>query len=317
VWLCDATADKELLELGTGLDIQDATPEGRLELSKNVVQFPVDVTRKTSKNRFRDMLRGVLASRLDCHRVGIITHRPLKDAATSLGPLFDHRVAMVEHFGSGEDRASNRWQRAGCDLIVVAGTPRVDELEIKKLLHRVGQLDALNAGGDWGELPWQGFTTSGKRRIVKGRGYREATWRQVHRSKVRAAIIQAAGRARALLDTGCDAVILSSEECGFPVADVGQELVPLTDTEARVLTELKAVVSLILKRNNRLYAPTSEVADRSGISVRQARDILRRLELCGLVERESERSGWRLADAWNAGNATSGSSSNQKPAERE
>ncbi len=298
VWLSDATADRELLEFATGLEIEDATPEGHLELSRNVIQFPVDITRKASRKRFRGLLRGVLASRLDCCRAGVITHSTLTSAAKSLGPLFKDRVAMVEYFGSGEDRASNRWLRSGCDLLIVAGTPRVDELEIKKLLHRVGHLDALNRGGDWGELTWQGFTESGRPRIVKGRGYRDSVWRQVHRAKVRAAIVQAAGRARALLETGCDAVILSTEECGFPVAEVEAELVPVTESEASILTELKAVVSLILKRGNRRCATTQDVAERCGLSVRQTRDWLSRLESRGLVERIGERSGWRLVKAW-------------------
>ena len=74
VWLSDATADRDQLALATGLDIRDATPEGRLELSKSVTQYPVDVTRNASEKRFQSLLRGVLASRLDCHRVGVITH---------------------------------------------------------------------------------------------------------------------------------------------------------------------------------------------------------------------------------------------------
>jgi hypothetical protein len=296
VWLSDATADRELIKLATGLDIRDATPQGRLELARKVIQYPVDITRRMSPTRFRALLRGVLACRLDCHRVGIITHSTLTTAAKSLGPLFDERVAKVAYFGSGQDRGSNEWHDAACDLIIVAGTPRVPEIEIRKMLHRVEHYDALNRGGDWGDIRWQGVTPDGRPRIVTGRGYREPIWRQAHQAKVRAAIIQAAGRARALLDTGCDAVILSSEECGFPVADAGQDIVPLTDNEARVLTAVKDIVPyLSFKEQRPLAALTDDIAKRCGVSQRQVRRTLAGLETRGLVERIGERSGWRPA----------------------
>lgn len=101
-------------------------------------------------------------------------------------------------------------------------------------------------------------------------------------------------RARALLPTGCDAVVLSTEECGFPVADPGQDVVPLTDSEATVLSALSAVVSLIDIRNNRACAASEDIARQSSLSIRQTQDILRRLEQRGLVLRVGERSGWTL-----------------------
>lgn len=306
VWLSDATADRDLLEFATELEIEDATVEGRLKLSKNDLQFPVDFTRKASPSSLQSSLRSVLASRPDCVRVGIITHSTLVEAAKSLGPMFDHRVGMVAHFHSGEDRASNRWLEAEIDLLIVAGTPRIDEMLVKERLLRFGFLDALKLNGDWGELRWQGYTRSGSTRIILGRGYREPTWRRAHQSKVRAGIIQAAGRARVLLETGCDVVILSNEECGVPVAEIGQDLVPLTDSDARVLSELTAVVSLIDIRDNRRCATTRELADRCRLSPRQTRDILSELESRGLVVRLGERSGWRLSDVWNSVRPTNG-----------
>jgi hypothetical protein len=297
VWLSDATADRDLLKRATGLEIVDATPAGRPKLSKQVLQYPIDITRGTALPRLKGLLRGVLASRPDCHRAGIITHSTLRSASKQLGTLFDDRVTMVEYFGSGEDRASNRWHRSECDLLIVAGTPRVGDMDIRKQLLRVGQADAINSGGGWGELCWQGFTVSGMERIVHGRGYQDAVWQQAHRSRVRAAIIQAAGRARALLDSGCDAVILSTEECGFTLADTGQDPEPVTDSEFTILETLTAVVPLIHVRDNRRYATTNEVAERCGRSPRQTRDILNRLANRGLVERIGERTGWEpIAD---------------------
>lgn len=301
MWLADATADLELLELATGLKIQDATPGERLELAKNAIQYPIDVTLRASRKRFRSLLRGVLASRLDCRRVGVITHSTLTSAAKSLGRMFDERIAKVAYFRSGQDRGSNDWHDIGCDLIVIAGTPRLPEIAIRLMLHRVGHYGAIDRGGDWGDLRWQGFTPDGKPRIITGRGYREPLWRQVHRSKVRAAIIQAAGRARALLETGADVVVLSTEECGFPIADVGKEPVPVTDSEAAVLTALKDIASyIVIKEQCPLIASTGEIANRCGVTERQARRSLSGLEQRGLVERIGERSGWRLAASWQA-----------------
>ena len=297
-WLADGTAEKELLEHGIGREIIDATPKGRLELAHKVIQFPIDITRRTSPKRLQELLRGVLAMRPECRRVGVITHSTLTRAAKELGGLFEARILIVTHFGSGQDRGSNQWLRAGCDLIVVAGTPRVDETEIKKLLHRCGDIDALNRDGDWGELNWQGFTTTDKPRVIKGRGYRDPDWLKVHRSKVRASIIQAAGRARALLETGCDAVLLTTEETSFPLAEPGQDVEPLTESEAAVFDALSELVLLIHLENKLLCATSAEVAARCDLTDRHAREMLSRLEQRGMVTRIGERGGWRLADAW-------------------
>lgn len=164
VWLSDATADREFLERATGLEIVDATPEGRPELSKRILQYPIDITRKSSGKKLKGLLRAVLASRRDCRRAGIITHSTLKSNAKQLGTMFDDRVTMVEYFGSDEDRASNRWHQSRCELLIVAGTPRIGDMEIRKQLLRVGHEDAINSGGDCGS--WAGRDS--RRRVRRG-----------------------------------------------------------------------------------------------------------------------------------------------------
>ncbi len=294
VWLSDGTADKELLEQAIGSEIIDATPDGQLTLAHEVIQHPIDIARSTSKSRAKEIVRGIFASRPQSHRVGIITHSTLTKSMQELGPMFDDRVAIVAHFGSGQDRASNQWHDADCDLIVVAGTPRVPTDEIRKLLFRCGELDALRSDGDWGELTWQGFTGTGKPRIVKGRGFLDPVWRKVHRSKVRAGIIQAAGRARALLTTGCDAVILSNEETGFPLIEPGQEVEPMTESEAAVFSELSDIVPYRYLRNGDACATSEFVAQKCGLSLRTTQRLLTQLENRGMVCRVGERGGWRL-----------------------
>lgn len=298
LWLSDGTADKDLLEHGIGRPIIDATPEGRLALAHTVTQHAIDITRQTSRASVQDLVRGVIASRPGCRRVGIIGHSKHTKAVEQLGPPFDARIAKVSYFGSGQDRGSNEWLKAGCDLIIVAGTPRVDEITIRQLLHRCGEIDALNGDGDWGDLSWQGFTTSDKPRVIQGRGYRDPVWRKVHRSKVRAGIIQAAGRARALLESGCDAVLLTTEETRFPLAEPEQDVEPLTESETAVFGALSAVVPLILLSNNRACAQSEVVAQECGLSLRQTQEMLTRLERRGMVCRIGERGGWRPSDAW-------------------
>lgn len=298
IWLSDGTADKELLEHAIGREIIDATPEGQLKLAHEVVQHPIDIARTTSKSRAQDIVRGVLASRPHCRRVGIITHSTLTKSMQDLGPMFEDRIAIVKYFGSGADRGSNEWHDGKCDLIVVAGTPRVPTDEIRKLLFRCGEFAALQSDGQWGELTWQGFTTSGKPRVISGRGYLDATWRKVHRSKVRANIIQAAGRARALVESGCDAVILSSEETGFPLVEAGQDVEPMTESEGAVFAALSAAVPYMFLRDDGACASSDEVAQRAGASVRRTQTLLSQLERRGLVERIGMRGGWRPTPLW-------------------
>lgn len=298
LWLSDGTADRDLLEHATGCDIIDATPDGQLELAHEVVQHPIDITRGTSKSRAQAIVRGVLASHPTCRRVGIITHQTLTKSKLELGTMFDDRVAIVKHFHSGADRGSNEWHRAECDLIVVAGTPRIPTDEIRKLLFRCGELDALSSDGQWGDLVWQGFTKSGAPRIVKGRGFLDPIWRKVHRSKVRASIIQAAGRARALLKTGCDAVILSNEETGFPLITAGHEVEPMPDSETAVFGALSALVALVDISNGCACATSEAVAERCNLKVRQAQIQLAQLERRGLARRIGQRGGWRPTDDW-------------------
>lgn len=78
------------------------------------------------------------------------------------------------------------------------------------------------------------------------------------------------------------------------MADPGQSVVPLTDSEAVVLSALSAVVSLVDIRNNRACAASEDIARQCSRSKRQTQDILRRLEQRGLVLRVGERSGWTL-----------------------
>ncbi len=221
--------------------------------------------------------------------VGIITHKNLVKAAESLGKPFDARIVRVAYYGSGQDRASNTWYQQ-CDLIIVAGTPRVNSHAIRQRLWQYGLSDAALTDGDWGELRWRGQTQGGIRRIVNGRGYRNREWRQAARSLIRANIIQAAGRGRPLSEAGCDVLILSNEECGVPL-DVKSDVEPFPQAALAVLNALSAVAA-----NSYLLgtaAVTSqEVANYLNRKERQVRAWLKWLHERELIHRIGERRGY-------------------------
>ena len=56
VWLCDATADLDHLQTVLP-NAKDRTPPGYVKLAKSVIQFPQDITRKTTQGSFQNTLR--------------------------------------------------------------------------------------------------------------------------------------------------------------------------------------------------------------------------------------------------------------------
>ena len=296
----DATANREDLEAMLGRPVIDITPEGHLANIKRVVQYPIDLTRHASAKRFLDVIRGILTEFPDARRVGVITQRTLMPALKKLAEPFAGRIVKSTYFGSGSDRASNEWHDR-CDLIIVAGTPRVPGEVVQRRLCQLGNFDAAGHDGRWGEVRWRCWTESGKRLIVTGRGYDHDAWNRAHQSLVRAAIIQAAGRGRALLENGCDVVVVSTEWCGFDFAD-GNTDIELSEVEAKVLevladygyTPLKDISKGLVSINSDSVS-TGVIAQRMAMTRNGVQKILVRLESRRLVYRVGERGGWRLA----------------------
>lgn len=290
VWLCDATADLDHLQ-SVVPNAKDRTPSGHVKLAKSVIQFPQDVTRQTKQSSFQNTLRGLLAMFPQYRRIGLITHSTLTACVKRLEQPFGGRVARTAYFGSGNERASNDWYKL-CDLVIVAGTPRVDASVIRARLCQLGDFDAAGIEGDWGELQWRGRTVSGQTRGVCGRGYQHPAWRKAHRSLVRSAIVQAAGRGRGVLDDGCDVIVISNEECGLTLAD--RPTIPdLTDKHseaARLVAELSATDAS--KNVGRQPVTTVRLSESLGVGERETRYILNDLEGLGMVRRVGERGGW-------------------------
>ena len=290
VWLCDATADLDHLQsvLATA---KDRTPIGHVELAKSVIQFPQDITRGKSQGQFQNTLRGLLAMLPQYQRVGLISHSTLTACEKRLEQPFGGRIVQSTYFGSGKERASNEWYK-DCDLVIVAGTPRVGSSVIQERLCQLGNFDEAGVDGDWGEVQWRGRTRSGEVRIVRGRGYQQPDWRKAHQSLVRAAIVQAVGRGRGVLEDGCDVIVISTEECGLPLAD-RPSIPDLTDKHceaARLVAELSATAAS--KNAGRQPVTTARASESLGVGERETRYILGELEGFGMVRRVGERGGW-------------------------
>lgn len=274
----------------------DATPSGYLTRVKRVIQYPLDITRKMTPGRFVSIIRGVLAEHSHYQRVGVITHRTLEGALKKLGELFAGRLVKNSYFGSCADRASNDWYKR-CDVVIVAGTPRLPTNAVRRRLMQFGDIASAAEDGRWGSCHWKGLTEAGREVLVEGRGYTHPAWERAHRGLVRAAIIQAAGRGRTLLETGCDVIVISTEECGLPL--VNSTDIALSETEVSTLAILTAYrnESLNSIQDSCSYAPalsTAAIADRLGMTERGTRKVLGELESRGLARRHGERGGWLL-----------------------
>jgi len=295
VWFGDSTAEADRLASLLGYDVFDMTPDHRVEMVHKAVQITRDVTRGISPKSIKAILRSVLIDRPACQSVGVICHGPHVSHIERLESPFRERIVKVSYFGSGEDRSSNEWCGL-CDLLIVAGTPRVSPQVIKTRLVQVGEYEAASRDAQWGEFRWLGRTESGEERIVTGRGYADPAWRQAHGELVRAAIVQAVGRGRGVMETGCEVIVLSNEECGLRLSD-RNDLKPMGATEAKALVlvtelSLQNVKNILGKGSDNLGISTGEISRRISVNVSRARKLLVSLEHRGLIRRVGSRKGW-------------------------
>lgn len=319
VWLCDATADIEELQALVDRPVEDCTPSGNLTHRQMVVQVAtLDVKKGSSANTVLRILRAVFAAYPQFSRVGVLIDRQHVSVVTGTarkGIVLDQdlrgRVAKVEHFRSGESRGSNDWI-TGCDAIFVVGTPRVPTSVVRSRLIQRGQSAAAARDGQWDRDYWSGIDTAGRRRTILGAAYRDHDWRSAHRAVVRAELLQAIGRGRTILETGVPTIVVSNEDLGLPLAEIGVE--PMAETAVlalRVIGQLSEQNSTgesapELSEQNPIYILGScsvssvDVARSLSLTDRRLRYVLADLLRCGLVERVGQRGGWRLTAAGEA-----------------
>ncbi len=292
----DNTADVGTLSRLLRRKVEDITPDGELALFHKAVQIDRDITQCTSGKTVRNIIRAVLSAMPQFHRVGIICHRKHVRAIESLESEFENRITKIAYFHSGEERSSNDWYEE-CDLIVIVGTPRVSPTVIQQRLIQIGEFDAAGEEPQWDDFRWQGTTESGEKKIVEGRGYRNAKWWEAHRERVRAELVQAVGRGRGILPDGCPVILLSNEECGLPLSDIVLE--PMSTSEAAVLRCLTEITAANPNRYilENTAVKSAEIASRAGLSERQTRDLLVSLKSRGLLRRIGQRKGWLPVDS--------------------
>jgi hypothetical protein len=290
------------VEQAIGFPVVDATPDGEVAMRKQATQITRDVTRQTATTVLQGLLRGILAERPQYRRVGVIAHSNHVEAIRGLGPPFASRIARVSYFGSGDERSSNQWY-CQCDLIIVAGTPRINPNGLREYLIRIGDTAAAGEEPKWGEIRWRGQTTGGVTRIVKGRGYEHPIWRRAYESQVRATLVQSIGRGRGLLEDGADVLVLSNDPCGVRL-DAKERIDPIDDTDLSLielidertgknerLTPEKHNIGILSKTG----VTTAILAQLLSLSLSVTRDRASRLAERGLITRVSDRGGWAAA----------------------
>lgn len=306
VWLENASTSSAFLTEIVGKEVIDKTPSGRLALQTPPLQFvDQDVTQQTSGKTVRSIIRGLLAQNRSAAKVGIITHQRHKPEIDKLATLWRKRIAKIEHFHSGKDRASNEW--LNCDLILVLGTPRVPASAIRDVLIRLGRFEDAKLNGGFSSLIWEAKTTAGNLVQVTGLGYFNPSWAEIHCLLVRETLIQAVGRGRGVTDKAVPVLVVSNESLGLPVAD--RPLPLLDDSEDETLQLTVMLTDTNAKDNilGKVADPQPSLGDVTvirpaditainGTSNRTARRHLQSLHTLGLLMKKGERGGVIVED---------------------
>jgi hypothetical protein len=255
VWVSDATASPAEIQPLCNLPVIDRTPGGRIEQRFPIIQIPVDLKKSTSAGVFIRTLANVIR-RTNAKRIGIICdqcHTAAVKGTAKKGPVLPadlrERIARVEHFRGGEGRGSNSWL-GQCDLMIIAGTPRVPPAAVRTRLLRAGKVEAAarpDTVTAWGPDYWSGRTKAGKLRTVTTLAYRDRDWRQAFQSTVQAELLQCIGRGRAIRETGMPVLVITCDDlrtpenpAGFPLAN--SENYFLNDAEEKILIAMKKIV---------------------------------------------------------------------------
>lgn len=241
----DATADTQAIRDITGREVVDWTPAGHVPPIHDAFQITADLTADTSPDEAANILEAVMSKYWpDKQRAGIIgwqkAIRGMMSDGETLGEGLKAKIAKAAHFWEGPDRGSNTWitpvekDGAGCDCLLVIGTPRAGTEATRMTLLAMGKVEAACLpDGDWGPRRWKGRRPTGEEVIIESAGYRNEEWHKAYCLIVRTTLQQNAGRARASLPDGIPVIIVSTEPTGLPVVDP----LPVLETEVRHTVE--------------------------------------------------------------------------------
>lgn len=319
VWINDGTCERTTIEAILG-PVENKTPIGKLPTKKTVAQFAVDVTQGTTPKRFVEIIAGVLAMLPQFRRVGIITHKRLANVAKGtardaprLPQIMQDRISRVEYFRSGNGRGSNTWL-TDCDLLIVAGTPRISPIAVRTHLIRVGLAAAASRDGKWQQtrgaqknaavmpygFAWSAETLSGKRKTVRCPGYADHDWHAAYRHLVEAELVQSIGRGRGICEHGIPVVVLSTENLGIKIFD---------NATPKINNPQAEILSVLSEQSPNIYilgdcsvstdrgVSSSDIAEKLKISDRYARNLLNDLSEKQIVGRVGQRGGWIINPA--------------------
>lgn len=226
----DATGSAARIELLSGREVVDITPDGILEPRHLQLQVPRDIKRRTKATTVASLLAATMLKYPNAQRIGVIGHKPhIDNLMADNSPLggLRGRISKTAYFGQGDDKASNSWHK-DCGLLLILGTPRVPPEVIQAELLRIGDLESMEQDGEWKKQRWTAATESGGRRVIHGVGYEHSLWRAAHGVQVTAALQQAIGRARSNLPNGIPVIVFSNENVGLTVSDEVNDIKPLS-----------------------------------------------------------------------------------------
>ena len=242
IWFEDGSSDVKMLQDLTGLNVIDQTPIGKIKNQIEPIQYTQkDITKKTSPNVVKSVVRGLLAKHKQCNSIGIICHQCHVSEIESLSGYWKNRIRKISYFHSGEDRASNDW--LNCDLLIVLGTPRVPPSAVRNLLLAFGKIEAAKYDSDFVSFSWTGMNEKGDLVEVIGKKYLNADWQWAYSLLVKEALLQSIGRGRTITPEAIPVVLISNEQLDLIIS--ADNFIEVSDEEDSTLHTVLTAISHI------------------------------------------------------------------------
>ncbi len=242
IWFEDGSSDVKMLQDLTGLNVIDQTPIGKIKNQIEPIQYTQkDITKKTSPNVVKSVVRGLLAKHKQCNSIGIICHQCHVSEIESLSGYWKNRIRKISYFHSGEDRASNDW--LNCDLLIVLGTPRVPPSAVRNLLLAFGKIEAAKYDSDFVSFSWTGMNEKGDLVEVIGKKYLNLDWQWAYSLLVKEALLQGIGRGRSIAPEAIPVVLISNEQLDLIIS--ADNFLEVSDEEDSTLHTVLSAISHI------------------------------------------------------------------------
>jgi hypothetical protein len=255
IWIEDASSNLKMLQDLTGLNVIDKTPIGKIKNQIEPIQFAQkDVTKQTTPNVVRSVVRGLLTEYKHHNSIGIICHKCHVSAIESLCSYWKNRIRKISYFHSGEDRASNDWLK--CDLLIVLGTPRVPPSAVRNLLLSFDKIEAAKWDSDFVSFSWTGKNEKGHLVGVIGKKYSNSDWEWANSILVKETLRQSIGRARSITQEAIPVVLVSNEPLDLILS--ANKFIEINDKEDSTLQLVLTAYSPVHSQNK-----STQISDKS------------------------------------------------------